>query len=67
MSAGHPPRVLVVGSGWRFTSGISYYTCRLANALASELPTDVMLMRQLVPTALYPGRGRVGRPPLHRE
>ena len=62
MSAGHPPRVLVVGSGWRFTSGISYYTCRLANALAPELPTDVMLMRQLVPTALYPGRGRVGRP-----
>ncbi|MEO9152646.1 MAG: glycosyltransferase [Lapillicoccus sp.] len=62
MSAEHPPRVLVVGSGWRFTSGISYYTCRLANALASQLPTDVLLMRQLVPTALYPGRGRVGRP-----
>lgn len=62
MSTGHPPRVLVVGSGWRFTSGISYYTCRLANALSSQLPTDVLLMRQLVPTLLYPGRGRVGRP-----
>ncbi|MEO7059010.1 MAG: glycosyltransferase [Lapillicoccus sp.] len=54
------PKVLVVGSGWRFTSGISYYTCRLANALSSQLPTSVLLMRQLVPTALYPGRGRVG-------
>ena len=54
------PRVLVVGSGWRFTSGISYYTCSLANALAATLPTDAMLMRQLVPTFLYPGRRRVG-------
>lgn len=54
------PRVLVVGSGWRFTSGISYYTCSLANALASSLPTDALLMRQLVPTFLYPGRKRVG-------
>lgn len=54
------PRVMVVGSGWRFTSGISYYTCRLTNALAEVTPTSAFLMRQLVPTALYPGRGRVG-------
>lgn len=54
------PRVLVVGSGWRFTSGISYYTCRLANALAERVPTDVLLARRLVPRALYPGRRRVG-------
>lgn len=53
-------RVLVVGSGWRFTSGISYYTCRLTNALAAVTPTDALLMRSLVPTALYPGRDRVG-------
>ena len=54
------PRVLVVGSGWRFTSGISYYTCRLANAFAAETPTSVVLMRRLVPRFLYPGRDRVG-------
>ena len=54
-------RVLVVGSGWRFTSGISYYTCRLTNALAATTPTSALLMRQLVPTRLYPGRARVGQ------
>lgn len=59
--AGGTPRVLVVGSGWRFTSGISYYTCRLSNALAGAFPTDALLMRQIVPTVLYPGRRRVGQ------
>lgn len=56
------PRVLVVGSGWRFTSGISYYTCRLTNALAAVTPTRALLMRGLVPALLYPGRKRVGVP-----
>lgn len=55
------PRVMVVGAGWHITSGISYYTCSLSNALAETLPTSTLLMRQLVPTALYPGRSRVGR------
>jgi len=55
-------RVLVVGSGWRFTSGISYYTCRLANALSSRYDVGAILMRQLLPTRLYPGRERVGQP-----
>ena len=55
------PRVLVVGSGWRFTSGISYYTCRLTNALSEVTPTSAVLMRRLVPQALYPGRARVGQ------
>jgi glycosyltransferase involved in cell wall biosynthesis len=55
------PRVMVVGSGWRFTSGISYYTCRLTNALAQVTPTSALLMRQLVPTMLYPGKDRVGQ------
>ncbi|RKS71307.1 glycosyltransferase involved in cell wall biosynthesis [Motilibacter peucedani] len=54
------PRVLVVGSGWRFTSGISYYTCRLSNAFSEVTPTSALLMRRLVPRALYPGRARVG-------
>jgi glycosyltransferase involved in cell wall biosynthesis len=55
-------RILVVGSGWRFTSGISYYTCRLANALTSRYDVGAILMRQLLPTRLYPGRERVGQP-----
>ncbi|WP_084598541.1 glycosyltransferase [Actinoplanes subtropicus] len=62
MPAADRKRVLVVGSGWRFTSGISYYTCRLANALTSRYDVGVILMRQLLPTRLYPGRERVGRP-----
>lgn len=56
-----PPSVVVVGSGWRMTSGISYYTCRLSTALAQSTPTAAILMRQLVPSALYPGRKRVGQ------
>jgi glycosyltransferase involved in cell wall biosynthesis len=59
--ASRPRRVMVVGAGWRFTSGISYYTCRLTNAFAEDDETSAVLMRQLVPTRLYPGRARVGR------
>ncbi|MEU4557014.1 glycosyltransferase family 4 protein [Actinoplanes sp. NPDC023936] len=66
MTASPPPapdqriRVLVVGSGWRFLSGISYYTCRLSNALTSRYDVGVILMRRLLPARLYPGRERVG-------
>ncbi|GAB2619936.1 sugar transferase [Paractinoplanes abujensis] len=55
-----PTRIVVVGSGWRFLSGISYYTCRLSNALATRYEVGAILMRQLLPTRLYPGRARVG-------
>ncbi len=67
MPASPPPpadgrtRVVVVGSGWRFLSGISYYTCRLSNALAERYDVGTILMRQLLPTRLYPGRERVGQ------
>jgi len=54
-------RICVVGPGWRFTSGLSYYTCRLANALASRQDTSVILIRRLLPRVLYPGRSRVGQ------
>ena len=51
----------MVGSGTRFLSGISVYTVRLANALADAgVRASVMTMRQLLPTLLYPGQGRVG-------
>ena len=53
-------RVCVVGSGTRFLSGISYYTHQLACALAGPHQVSVVLMRQLLPTFLYPGRKRVG-------
>jgi glycosyltransferase involved in cell wall biosynthesis len=53
-------RVCVVGSGTRFLSGITVYTYRLANALAGTHRVSAILMRQLLPTRLYPGRDRVG-------
>jgi glycosyltransferase involved in cell wall biosynthesis len=52
--------VCLVGPGWRFTSGISYYTCRLANSMAAECETSVLLLRRLLPRILYPGKNRVG-------
>jgi len=53
-------RVLVVGPGARFLSGITYYTFSLCNALSERVTVSAILMRQLLPTALYPGRARVG-------
>ena len=57
---GNQLRLCVVGSGTRFLSGISYYTIRLANALAKSNHVSVILMRQLLPTRFYPGQNRVG-------
>jgi len=59
-TAEDPRRVCVVGAGTRFLSGISYYTQVLANELARSHDVSVILMRQLLPTRLYPGRARVG-------
>ncbi len=56
-------RVCVVGAGTRFLSGISYYTVRLANALATSHAVSVIAMRQLLPTRFYPGRAPGGRRP----
>jgi glycosyltransferase involved in cell wall biosynthesis len=53
-------RVMVIGSGWHFTSGISHYTYRLATALADEYAVSALLMRRLVPKGMYPGANRVG-------
>ncbi len=56
-----PRRIVVVGSGTRFLSGISVYTVRLAVALADAgVQASVLTMRQLLPTFLYPGKARVG-------
>src|ERR1700689_5347536 len=51
-------RVLVIGAGSRFLSGISYYTNRLINALGREHRVSAILIRQMLPTRLYPGRDR---------
>ncbi len=53
-------RIMVVGSGWRFASGISHYTYRLSTALAEQYSVSALLMRGLVPKRLYPGASRVG-------
>ena len=54
-------RVCIVGSGPYFLSGISYYTNRLAIEFAHRFEVSVILMRQLLPTRLYPGKARVGQ------
>jgi glycosyltransferase involved in cell wall biosynthesis len=54
-------RVCVVGPGTRFLSGITYYTYSLIEALTGAgHQCSAVLIRQLVPTRLYPGRARVG-------
>lgn len=55
-----PSRVLIVGAGSYFLSGISYYTWRVALALMPTMRVSVILMRALVPRLAYPGRDRVG-------
>lgn len=60
-----PASVCVIGSGWTFTSGISYYTHRLAGSFAAHgHRTSAVLMRRLIPRRLYPGAARVGDPAL---
>jgi glycosyltransferase involved in cell wall biosynthesis len=56
-----PVGICVVGPGWRFTSGISYYTCRLVGALADHHRVSVIQLRGLIPRRFYPGRRRIGR------
>jgi glycosyltransferase involved in cell wall biosynthesis len=53
-------RVVVVGAGPRFASGISHYSYLLTSTLASEYDAGALLMRRLVPKRLYPGRNHVG-------
>jgi glycosyltransferase involved in cell wall biosynthesis len=53
-------RIVVVGSGIRFASGISHYSYLLTSTLASEYDVGALLMRRLVPERFYPGRNHVG-------
>jgi glycosyltransferase involved in cell wall biosynthesis len=57
-----PTRVCVVGPGTRFLSGITYYTYSLIEAFTGAgHQCSAVLIRNLVPARLYPGRARVGR------
>jgi glycosyltransferase involved in cell wall biosynthesis len=56
-----PRRICVVGPGTRFLSGITYYTYSLVKALAeSGCQCSAVLIRNLLPARMYPGRARVG-------
>lgn len=52
--------VCVVGPGKAFLSGVTYHTYALVTALSAHGPTQVVVLRNLVPKRLYPGRDRVG-------
>lgn len=53
-------RVVIVGSGLLFTSGISHYTYSLSCALNDGYHVGALLMRRLIPRHFYPGRDHVG-------
>jgi glycosyltransferase involved in cell wall biosynthesis len=50
----------VVGPSTRFLSGITYYTYGLCGGLSERFRVSAILLRQLLPTRLYPGHTRVG-------
>jgi len=50
-----------VGSSKRFFSGLTTHTIFLANALAKRNQVSVILLRNLLPRFLYPGKGHVGK------
>lgn len=54
-------KICVVGSSKRFFSGITNQTIFLANALAKRNQVSVILLRNLLPRFLFPGRDHVGK------
>lgn len=54
-------KICVVGSSKRFFSGITAHTIFLANALAKQNEVSAILLRNLLPRFLYPGKKHVGR------
>ena len=50
-----------MGSSKRFFSGLTTHTIFLANALAKRNQVSVILLRNLLPRFLYPGKGHVGK------
>jgi glycosyltransferase involved in cell wall biosynthesis len=67
-SADRPQRIVVIGSGTLFLSGISVYSVRLANALSAfGHRVGLLTMRRLIPARLYPGWKRVGADLTHLD
>ena len=47
-------KVVVVGPSFHFLSGLSAYTCTLANELSREHDVSAILLRRVIPRRLYP-------------
>jgi glycosyltransferase involved in cell wall biosynthesis len=54
------PKICIIGPSRKFYSGVSAYTIRLANALATSYYVSVLMIRNLLPKFLYPGKKHVG-------
>lgn len=54
-------RLCIVGPSTKMLSGITYYTYGLINEMSSRHEVSALLLRQLLPTRLYPGSDRVGK------
>lgn len=54
-------KICIVGPSKKFFGGVSAYTVRLANALAVQNEVTALLLRNLLPKFLYPGKDHVGR------
>jgi len=54
-------KICIVGSSKRFFSGLTAHTIFFANALAKRNQVSVILLRNLLPRFLYPGKGHIGQ------
>jgi glycosyltransferase involved in cell wall biosynthesis len=54
-------KICIIGPSIKYFSGISAYTIRLANALSGQNRVSVLLIRNLLPRFLYPGKNAVDR------
>lgn len=53
--------ICVIGPSRKFFSGLSAYTICLSNALSKHSNVSAILLRNLLPQFLYPGKEHVGR------
>lgn len=54
-------KICIVGPSVKYFSGISAYTIRVANALSASNDVSVLLLRDMLPRLLYPGKYNVDR------
>ena len=55
-------KICIVGPSKKFFGGVSVYTIRLANALSVSNDVSVLMLRNLLPKFMYPGKKHVGMP-----